>query len=133
MATDFPKEVRSKIMARVASKRNKSTELKLIQIFKSLFIKGWRRNYKLPGKPDFVFPQKRIVVFADGCFWHGYGCRNINPKNNAEYWKNKIDGNRKRDVKITNELKKNGWKVYRFWECDIANGKFPKKFIKLFT
>ena len=70
------KKQRSKIMRSVKSRGNHPTELKLIQLFKQRGIKGWRRNYQLVGKPDFVFPKARVVLFADGCFWHGHDCRN---------------------------------------------------------
>ncbi|MDR1112415.1 MAG: very short patch repair endonuclease [Bacteroidales bacterium] len=52
----------------------KSTELKLIDIFKEQGIIGWQRGSKMKGKPDFVFPKLKIAVFADGCFWHGHKC-----------------------------------------------------------
>lgn len=119
MVDTFSKEKRSEIMRAVKSKGNKSTEIKLIQIFKEYHIKGWRRNYKLLGKPDFVFPKLRIVIFADGCFWHGHGCRNIRPANNAEYWQRKIQRNVERDKRITKELEQKNWQVIRIWECEI--------------
>lgn len=86
MADTFTKEQRSQIMRQVKSNRNKSTELKLIQFFKDNSIKGWRRSYNLFGRPDFVFPLAKKVVFVDGCFWHGHNCRNTKPKDNKEYW-----------------------------------------------
>ena len=55
-------------MRQVKSSRNKSTELKLIVFFKSQSIKGWRRNYKISGKPDFVFLKTKTAIFVDGCF-----------------------------------------------------------------
>ena len=61
MADVFTKEQRSNIMRQVKNCRNKSTELKLIAFFKATHIKGWRRNYKLFGKPDFVFPQYKLT------------------------------------------------------------------------
>ena len=79
MADTFSREERSNIMRKVKSAKNKSTEIKLIRYFKSRNITGWRRNYKLFGKPDFVFPKKRLAVFADGCFWHGHNCRRCVP------------------------------------------------------
>jgi DNA mismatch endonuclease (patch repair protein) len=60
MADVFTKEQRSAVMRKVKSARNKSTELKLIAFFKANNIKGWRRNYKLFGKPDLLFPNKRL-------------------------------------------------------------------------
>jgi DNA mismatch endonuclease, patch repair protein len=119
MADVFNKEKRSQIMRQVKSNRNKSTELKLISFFKSYSIKGWRRNINLYGKPDFVFPKTRTVIFVDGCFWHGHDCRNTKPKDNAEYWTLKIIRNKKRDKDVSKKLTKLGWKVIRIWECEL--------------
>lgn len=119
MTDTFSKVKRSAIMRNVKSKGNKSTEERLIRIFKELGIKGWRRNYRLKGKPDFVFLYKRVVIFADGCFWHGHHCRNIIPKQNASYWDKKRQRNIERDSQITRDLEIKGWIVLRFWECDI--------------
>jgi DNA mismatch endonuclease (patch repair protein) len=58
-------------MSKICGSGNRGTELRLIEIFKARGITGWRRKYKLPGKPDFVFPKARVAVFVDGCFWHG--------------------------------------------------------------
>ena len=116
----FTKIVRSEVMRSVRSKGNKSTELKLIHIFRANHITGWRRNYPLFGSPDFVFPRNRVVVFVDGCFWHGHPCRNIKPKANRKYWRLKIEKNRRRDKAISRELSKQGWQVLRFWECHLA-------------
>lgn len=119
MADVFSQSQRSEIMRAVKSRGNKSTELKLIEIFKNLGIHGWRRNYKLFGNPDFVFPKKRIAVFVDGCFWHGHDCRNTKPAANAEYWRKKIKRNINRDVLVAQTLTEKGWKVIRIWECQI--------------
>lgn len=113
-------------MKAVKSKGNKSTEIKLIEIFKLRRITGWRRNYKLFGHPDFVFPKKRMVLFADGCFWHGHNCRNVTPSDNAEYWRDKIKRNKARDKAVTKELTEKGWKVIRIWECEIKKGEVRK-------
>lgn len=122
MADTFSKKERSAIMRMVKSKANKSTELKLMGIFKAAGVKGWRRNYPVKGKPDFVFPKLKIAVFADGCFWHGHNCRNITPKQNAEYWANKRQRNIERDKMMTQSFEQRGWVVLRFWECDIKRG-----------
>ena len=120
MTDTVSKKKRSEIMKANKPKGNKSTELKLIQLFKQLGLKGWRRNYKIVGsKPDFVFRNKRIAVFADGCFWHGHNCRNLTPKQNSEYWQKKIENNRIRDKQINERLERKGWKVIRIWECEI--------------
>lgn len=123
MADKITKEIRSQIKRQVKSSRNKSTELKLIQFFKDKSIKGWRRNFKLFGKPDFVFPLSRQVVFVDGCFWHGHNCRNTKPKDNESYWKQKILRNKKRDIEVSKFLTSKGWTVIRIWECQLKKEK----------
>src|SRR5438128_705400 len=101
MADTFSKDERRAVMQKVKSKGNKSTEQKLIEIFKQHGITGWRHNYPVIGKPDFVFLAKKIAVFADGCFWHGHHCRNITPKQNQDYWDKKRQRNIQRDKTIT--------------------------------
>lgn len=129
MADVFSQNRRSEIMRAVKSRGNKSTELKLIEIFKNSGVSGWRRNYKLFGNPDFVFPKKRIAVFVDGCFWHGHNCRNTTPANNADYWRKKIKRNVKRDVLVTQTLREKGWKVTRIWECQIKKNILPNDLV----
>ncbi len=109
-------------MRKVKAKGNLSTEQRLIEIFRQSGIKGWRRKYPVIGKPDFVFPDKKIAVFADGCFWHGHHCRNIVPRQNAAYWDKKRARNIERDKLVTALFKKRGWTVLRFWECNIKKG-----------
>lgn len=131
MTDVFSKEKRSEIMSKVKSKKNKSTELKLIQFFREEKITGWRRNYKIKGKPDFVFPKKKIAVFCDGCFWHGHDCRNTKPKQNEDYWAKKIARNKVRDADITKYLSSLGWKVLRIWECELKSGAYKNELKKL--
>ncbi|MCA2002953.1 MAG: very short patch repair endonuclease [Chloroflexi bacterium] len=126
MTDTFSKKQRSEIMKAVKSKGNKSTEIKLMELFKLRRITGWRRNYKLLGRPDFVFPKQRVALFADGCFWHGHHCRNVHPSDNAEYWRSKINRNKARDKAISKELREKGWKVVRIWECEIKKGEMRK-------
>lgn len=119
MADVFDKEKRSEIMRAVKSSKNKSTEEKLIAYFKENKITGWRRNYKVYGKPDFVLPDLRIAIFVDGCFWHGHDCRNTHPEQNKEYWQRKIGRNMARDKEVTDHLERLGWNVIRIWECEF--------------
>lgn len=106
-------------MRRVKSSRNKSTEERLISVFHELHITGWRRNYKVKGHPDFVFPKQKIAVFVDGCFWHGHDCRNTRPANHAEYWARKRERNIQHDKDITTLFETRGWTVIRIWECEL--------------
>lgn len=121
MADIFDSKKRSDIMSKVRSKNNKSTELKLIQIFEENNIKGWRRNYPVKGHPDFVFLDKKIAVFVDGCFWHGHDCRNTRPSDNAEYWNKKRERNIRHDKEVTNLFEQRGWTVIRIWECELKH------------
>ena len=120
MADVFDKSKRSEIMKKVRSKKNKSTELKLIELFKENNIHGWRRNYNVKGHPDFVFLDKRIAIFVDGCFWHGHDCRNTRPKDNEAYWTKKRERNMKHDKEITEYFEARGWTVIRIWECELS-------------
>ncbi len=125
MADCFTKTKRSDVMRAVRSNCNTSTELRLISIFKAHKITGWRRNSHILGHPDFVIPQQNIAIFTDGCFWHGHGCRNISPKTNFFYWKNKINRNKRRDKAISKTLKHKGWRVIRIWECRLRQKHQP--------
>lgn len=118
MTPDIGK-MRSKIMSSVRSKGNKSTEMRFIDYLISWSIVGWRRHHNVFGKPDFAFPKKRVVVFIDGCFWHGCPKHCRLPATNVQYWESKIDGNVLRDRRVTRELKKRGWIVFRFWEHEL--------------
>lgn len=119
MSDVFTKEKRSSVMKAVKSRNTKTTELKMIEIFKELHVTGWRRTYPLIGKPDFVFPKKRLVVFVDGCFWHGHDCRNVTPSENAEFWNAKREYNKRNDKLVTQTLESKNWTVIRIWECEL--------------
>lgn len=121
MADVFDSKKRSDIMSKVRSNNNKSTELALIKFFKENHITGWKRNYPIKGHPDFVFLDKKIAVFVDGCFWHGHDCRNTRPSDNAEYWQKKRERNIKHDKEVTAMFENRGWTVIRIWECELKN------------
>jgi DNA mismatch endonuclease (patch repair protein) len=75
----------------------------------------------LPGlrrRADIVFPDERIAVYVDGCFWHGCLTHGTWPKANAEFWRGKIEANRNRDADTSERLTREGWRVMRFWEHD---------------
>jgi len=122
----FTKEKRSEVMSRIKGKENKDTELVMIQILQKNHISGWRRNQAVLGKPDFVFPKQKIALFVDGCFWHGCPKHSNMPKNNREFWKNKLEGNIKRDKNVSRELRKTRWKVVRVWEHEL---KYPERVV----
>jgi len=73
----------------------------------------------IPGKPDFVFLDRKLAVFIDGCFWHYCPICGHLPKSNKSYWHAKIKRNRDRDIRISSELEACGWKVMRIWEHEL--------------
>ncbi|WP_084515675.1 very short patch repair endonuclease [Nocardia acidivorans] len=78
---------------------------------------------RLPGKPDVVFPSRRLALFVHGCFWHQHPyCRAATrPASNTDYWSRKLDGNVARDERRQTELEARGWKVLTFWECQTRD------------
>jgi len=108
-------------MAKIRSKGNKDTELKLAAILRAKRIKGWRRHQALPGRPDFAFRRQRLAIFVDGCFWHGCPTHGRNPSSNRSCWLPKLRRNRKRDATVKRDLSKAGWFVIRLWEHDLAS------------
>ena len=69
-------------------------------------------------RADLVFSRARVVVFVDGCFWHGCPEHGTIPLSNREWWISKIEANRKRDERVDRELTDAGWRVVRCWEHD---------------
>ncbi|MBC8096078.1 MAG: very short patch repair endonuclease [Akkermansiaceae bacterium] len=116
----FTKEKRSEVMARIRGRGNKDTELALAKLFRANRIAGWRRNQRVFGKPDFVFPKLKLAVFVDGCFWHGCPKHATKPKNNWEFWRRKFSANKARDRLVTLTLRRLDWRVLRVWEHELA-------------
>ncbi len=107
-------------MQNIRSKRTEP-EILLAKELKRLNIKFSQYLKSLPGKPDFVLRQLKIVIFVDSDFWHGHPKRFIMPKSNLDYWTNKIEKNKLRDKEVNRQLKKLGWRVIRIWEYDLKH------------
>jgi len=116
----FTKSKRSEVMSRVRSRGNKDTEVALAKLFRRSKITGWRRNQKIFGKPDFVFPKLELALFVDGCFWHRCPKHGTQPKGNRTFWKNKFARNKARDVLVTRTLRSAKWRVLRVWEHELV-------------
>ncbi len=113
-------DVRSYNMSRIKGKNTKPEEL----VRKYLFSHGFRfrkNDKRYPGKPDIVLPKYKTVIFVNGCFWHKHeGCKYfVWPKNNAEFWKEKIEQNAARDKRNYDMLQQSGWRVVIIWECEL--------------
>jgi len=115
---------RSARMARVRGAGNKSTEGRVEAALVTAGVEGWEKHPKgVLGKPDFYFPRQRVAVFVDGCFWHGCPvCARRTPTVRAEFWRGKIDENRRRDEHQRRRLRRQGYHVMRVWEHDIKKG-----------
>lgn len=108
-------------MAKVRSKGNKSTEAVVEAVLKEERIDGWQKHVKFGrGGPDFYFPEHRLAVFVDGCFWHSCPiCKRRTPSARAEYWGPKIDENRRRDDRLRRKMRDEGHHVMRVWEHEL--------------
>jgi len=117
----FTKAKRSQVMAAIRSRGNKATEIKLVSIMKDARITGWRRHPRLPGRPDFIFRRERLVLFVDGCFWHGCKTHCRMPRSRMEYWNPKIAANTARDKAVNKVFRSRGWRVVRIWEHSLKH------------
>ena len=116
------KETRSIIMSKIRSKGNRSTELKMRMLLVRKGISGWQIHPRnTHGNPDFVFPELRLAIFVDGCFWHGCPRCGHLPKTNTKYWDTKLKRNIERDTRQRSLLSQIGWKVMRVWEHEFES------------
>lgn len=95
-----------------------------IALAKALWSKGYRyrkNDRNVFGKPDLTFKKYKIAVFVDSGFWHGkdWSARKHDHKSNQDFWHRKIERNIERDKEVNQQLKRNGWKVLRFWGNQI--------------
>ena len=121
MADVHDKAIRSKNMSAIHSKDTKP-EL-VVRRFLRLHRVGYRKNYiGLPGKPDLVLTKYHTVIFVNGCFWHQHkGCRYASiPKENHDFWVQKLTTNVERDRKNVEKLTAAGWRVITIWECELS-------------
>ena len=125
-------EQRSLNMSKIHSKNTKPE----VFLRKALFKAGFRfrkNDKRYIGTPDILLPHYNAVIFINGCFWHGHeNCRLFRlPKTNIEFWKNKIEKNKKRDAKIIKTYMENCWRVAVVWECSITGKHRAQKLSKV--
>lgn len=118
-------ETTAQTRARMSRQKSRDTQLEL-NLRKALHASGLRyRVHRRPLKgirreADVVFGPAKVAVFVDGCFWHGCPEHATWPKNNAEFWRNKIEGNRARDADTDARLAAAGWLSVRIWEHESS-------------
>ncbi|MBU9269267.1 very short patch repair endonuclease [Burkholderia gladioli] len=106
---------------RMAKVRQKGTSAE-IALRRELYRRGlrYRVDFEVLKKPrrvaDIAFPGLMIAIFVDGCFWHGCPEHATWPKQNSDFWRQKIETNRARDTDTNERLRNVGWTVLRFWE-----------------
>ena len=110
-------ETRSSVMARIRGS-NTGPERCLQELLTARGMEFEMHARDLPGRPDFVFREKKVAVFVDGDFWHGWRFPAWRHKL-SEHWENKIESNRRRDARNQGGLRRSGWKVVRIWEHQL--------------
>jgi DNA mismatch endonuclease, patch repair protein len=117
-----PRDIVSYNMSRIRSKGSKIEQL-MSSALREAGLRGYRKHAKdVVGKPDFVWKSKKIAVFCDSAFWHGYKWDEEAKKTfkvRKRFWINKIERNRERDKEVNTILRKQGWKILRFWDKQI--------------
>jgi len=111
------------MMSRV---RNKDSKIE-IAFRKELWTLGFRyrkNSTRYFGKPDIVLPKYKTAIFVDSCFWHGCKKHCKLPSTRKKFWSEKINGNIRRDHKVTQYYKKNAWTIIRIWEHDLKKPDF---------
>ncbi|WP_414944806.1 very short patch repair endonuclease [Amycolatopsis sp. cmx-11-32] len=109
----------------MSKQKSRNTRIEM-ELRKALFALGLRyRVHRRPVKGvrrevDIVFGPARVAVFVDGCFWHGCPKHATWPKNNADFWRTKIETNRRRDLDTDARLAEAGWLAVRVWEHEAV-------------
>lgn len=116
-----PKPLDETVRQRMSRQARRNTQVEL-QVRRRLHSAGYR--YRVDYRPDqsmrcrgdIVFTRRKVIVFIDGCFWHGCPLHATQPKNNADWWRAKLASNVERDRRHSDALHDLGWRVLRFWE-----------------
>lgn len=124
MSDTLSPEARSERMSRVRGKDTKP-EMAVRRLVHAMGYRYRLHRRDLPGIPDLVFGPLKKVIFVHGCFWHRHPdpqCKLARmPKSRLDFWRPKLEGNRRRDERIEAELRGLGWRVMVVWECEIGH------------
>ena len=122
---------RSEMMAGIKG-RDTKPELVVRRIAHKLGLRFRLHRKDLPGRPDLVFPRRRLAVFVHGCFWHRHcGCRyTYSPKSRIGFWTKKFAQNVDRDRRNEEALRDLGWRVLVIWECITRNEEVVTQYLQ---
>ncbi len=112
-------EARSNLMSRIRSKNTQFERDFIESLCERTRLKFSVNDKSIRGKPDIVFQRRKICVFLDSDFWHGWQYPRWKHLLKDDFWRDKIEKNRKRDQRNTAYLRRQGWKVVRLWEHNI--------------
>lgn len=112
-------EQRSVLMSKIRSKDTDFEQNFITLLKKSIKVKFHTHDKSILGKPDIVFNKQKICVFLDSDFWHGWHYPRWKHLLKNDFWRNKIERNRRRDMKVNRYLRSQGWTVIRIWEHNI--------------
>lgn len=122
MTDVYSVEKRSAVMRRVKA-RDTKPEMRVRKALTRLGVRYRLHRKDLPGCPDITMPGRRLAIFVHGCFWHGHDCARgaRTPKQNRNYWVEKIARNRARDAQALSQLEALAWRVETVWECEMKD------------
>lgn len=122
MADVFSKEKRSEVMRAIKPVGTKPEQV-VRTVLKGRGLGSHVRAANLPGRPDIVLPALRLAIFVHGCFWHQHKNCSVSriPSTNRPYWVRKFESNRRRDCRVTGQLRRLGWSVSVVWECETRS------------
>lgn len=126
METADPAPLSEAIRLKMVAQPSRDTKPELL-LRRALHALGYRYrlNVRVPGAPrrsiDIAFPGRKLAIMVDGCYWHCCPEHGHTPKNNAQWWAEKLSNNTRRDVETTQLLEDAGWRVLRIWEHETVS------------
>lgn len=116
--------------------RDTSPERIVLAIVRARRFRPRVNDESLPGKPDLVFPRRRVAIFVHGCFWHRHACAGgrSTPAANRAFWLRKFRNNQARDAAVRRRLRLGGWRVVVVWECQTRprrRGALERKLLRI--
>jgi DNA mismatch endonuclease (patch repair protein) len=133
MVDIYSRRKRSEIMSRIKSSGT-TPEQRLHSMLRRVLGHRWRIDSNvqtLPGRPDFLIPSLRLIIFADGCFYHRCPKHGHIPKSNGRYWSPKLWNNYRRDSSSRRRLRDRGYSVWRLWEHSLKGTAAEKTLAQL--